>query len=76
MGPRDDKILSDYRKMHQVPEKQKCFENTVISSTCHRNASKPLCFCMFENMRNVRYSDKILLKFYRKFYRPREIILS
>ena len=54
MGPRDDEILLDYREMYQVPEKQKCFKNTVISSTCHRNASKALCFCMFENMRDVR----------------------
>ena len=26
--PRDDKILSDYREMYQVPQKQKCFENS------------------------------------------------
>ena len=76
MGPRDDKILSDYRQMYEVSEKQKCFENNVISSTCHRNASKTLCFCMFQNMRNVRFLNKILIKFYIKFYRGREIILS
>ena len=71
MGPRDDDILSDYRKMYEVSEKQKCFENNVISSTCHRNASKTLCFCMFQNMRNVRFLDKISSE-YRKMYEVSE----
>ena len=48
MGPRDDEILSDYRQMYEVSEKQKCFENNVISSTCHRNASKPYVFACFK----------------------------
>ena len=48
--------------MYEVSEKQKCFENNVISSTCHRNASKALCFCTFGNTVNMRWIVKILNK--------------
>ncbi len=75
MGPRDDEISSDYRKMYEVSKKQKCFENNVTSSTCRRNASKPYV-CMFQNMRDMRFLNNNLMEFNTKFYRGREIILS